>query len=70
MDIKGVEYDEYNCNSNDEVVCPYCGYECELIGEYYGGQDGEELEIECLDCGKTFIYKTNHSITFSTELEF
>lgn len=66
MEIKEIEYDEYDCNSNGEAVCPYCGYKCELIGEDYGDQD-EELEMECFDCGKTFIYTTDYSVTFSTE---
>ena len=66
MEIKEIEYDEYDCYNNDEAVCPYCGYKCELIGEDYGGQD-EELEMECFDCGKTFIYTTDYSVTFSTE---
>ena len=66
MDIKEVKYDDINTYSNEEAVCPYCGYKCELTGEDYGGQD-EESEMDCFECGKTFIYTTDYSVTFSTE---
>lgn len=37
--IKKVEYDNSKTDFNSKAVCPYCGYENELIGEDYGEQD-------------------------------
>lgn len=64
--IKKVEHDDIKTSYNPKAVCPYCGYENEMMdSELYGEQD-EELELDCGNCSKTFIYTTNYEVTFST----
>lgn len=37
------------------IVCPYCGNEHELDGEYFeGSNEFEDEEFECHSCGKYF----------------
>jgi len=40
----------------NEIVCPYCGYEFSDSWEYLDpsndSHDGEEIDVECLECGK------------------
>jgi uncharacterized Zn finger protein (UPF0148 family) len=64
--LKEVEYDDVATNRNYKAVCPYCGYEHDFIGEDYGEQD-EEIEQECWNCEKIFIYTTDYTVRFSTE---
>lgn len=47
---------------NDEVVCPWCGYEHGDSWEL----DCDEDTIECDSCGKPFQYVRNVSVTYDT----
>ena len=55
--------------STDYVICPYCGYAYETC---YGYEDFPELydeddhEIECYECGKTFVLETTVSYSWET----
>ena len=55
--------------STDYVSCPYCGYAHETC---YGYEDFPELyeeddhEIECYECGKTFVLETTVSYSWRT----
>jgi len=56
-----IETDDYTYN-RDNIICPYCGYEDPESWEYLSGLcEGEVLEVDCLDCGKTFniFYETS-----------
>ena len=40
---------------DDDVVCPYCLEIIDDAWEYFSEPDQEEtIEIECIECGKTF----------------
>jgi uncharacterized Zn finger protein len=54
-----------DCEYTKEVVCPYCGIEFTDSYELVDAQD-TDIQIECGDCGKTFIYITDCHITFSS----
>ena len=48
-------------NYTNEITCPYCGYEDTESWAYLSGLcEGEVLEVDCADCGKTFniFYET------------
>ena len=46
--------DDYTYN-RDNIICPYCGYEDPESWEYLSGlSEGEVLEVDCAECGKTF----------------
>lgn len=63
---KPIGYDNINCYMDESIVCPYCGYKDEANGEDYGEQD-EIIVSECSACGKSFIYKTDYTVRFTTE---
>jgi DNA-directed RNA polymerase subunit RPC12/RpoP len=44
----------------DEIVCPYCG---EIIFDS-SDYDGDEGEIDCGECGKTFTYQREYSCSY------
>ena len=64
-EVKPVKYKVWNFTANDEAVCPYCehGNEIEVEDE----RDGEEFEIECGGCDRTFVYSCNFSVSFDTK---
>lgn len=45
----------------DEVVCPHCGYEFGSSHEL-----GEDGEVDCEKCGKSFLFCQNIEITYTT----
>jgi len=45
-----------------EIVCPYCGYKYRDSCEF--ADDDEE---DCAECGKTFKFVREVSVTYSTE---
>lgn len=49
--------------SEDGLICPYCGGIDEDAWEY-GSMD--DKEIECCDCGKTYLATTEYSATYYT----
>lgn len=68
MDLEKLEQIEsdYDCNYNRKAVCPYCGYENEIEGEYYGGQDEEQID-SCGNCERSFVRQTDYDVTFCTQ---
>lgn len=41
--------------NEDNIICPYCGYEDLESWAYLSGLcEGEVLEVDCVECGKTF----------------
>lgn len=58
--------------SSDYIICPYCGY---ASSDEYGYVDFPEMyedgehEVECGECGKTFILETNVSYSWETRKE-
>jgi len=57
--------DELDYLHNDEVVCPYCDYEHSDSWDF-GLKDGNESEIECGDCEKTFTVISELEVHYST----
>nr|DAV58121.1 MAG TPA: zinc-ribbon domain protein [Caudoviricetes sp.] len=55
--------------SSDYIICPYCG---NALDTKYGYEDFPELyeegdhELECDECGKTFILETMVSYSYET----
>jgi len=50
--------------SNDEMICPWCGWEYENSHEY--DQSGSGEEVRCDECGDVFEMFAEISITYST----
>lgn len=55
-------YTEIDHEFTEEVVCPYCGYEFSDSWEF-----SDNAEIECDECGETFISERNSEVTYSTQ---
>jgi hypothetical protein len=66
IEIKPVEYDEYECLGEKQAICPYCGCKNNVDYEDYGNQDENQLDY-CGRCSKYFIRQTNYRITFTTQ---
>ena len=66
MGIKKVEYDSYECEGNDDIVCPYCGFKnsAEDLDEY---SEGEDFEYECAECEKVFMAHPHYSVSYDSE---
>lgn len=64
--------DDVDTYSSDYIICPYCGnaydnkYCYEDFPEIY--QEGDH-EIDCDECGKTFILETMVSYSYETRKE-
>lgn len=48
-----------------EIVCPYCGYEFRDSWEL-AGDDGDEQQTDCDECGKDFLYYADIDVTYCT----
>jgi DNA-directed RNA polymerase subunit RPC12/RpoP len=62
------EYDWINDNAHEyenHIICPYCDYNYDDY-DSYACWDGDDSEVECLACGKTFSLKVRQIIEFST----
>jgi hypothetical protein len=59
--------EEIDCDYNSEPVCPYCGYHKDGAWELGLGGDGDDIDVECGDCGETYRIILNLEITYSTE---
>ncbi len=59
---------EFDCDYQDHIICPYCGYanpdswECLLPDK----RDGDVLDEECPDCGKNIKVTIHIDISYST----
>jgi transposase-like protein len=56
-----LEDGEFVCE--DEIYCPYCGYEHEADGS--DNEEGEH-DYECSHCEKDFVLETSVCISYST----
>ena len=66
-DIKEVEYNDWECLSNEDIAkCPYCGYDNYIEAEYFGGQDDEKVD-QCGKCERYFVHQINYTVTFTSE---
>lgn len=56
---------DYECSSNREPICPYCG---KAYGDTWELRlnDGESEEAEC-DCGQSYRIECDVTVTYSTE---
>jgi transcription elongation factor Elf1 len=54
-------------NYENEITCPYCGYELHDSSEYLNGSDDYLGEIDCPDCEETFTCTAEFSVSYSTE---
>ena len=55
--------DNWDFAHTDEITCPYCRHVNHDSWEV-GSDDGE---LECDECGKTFTFTRNVSVTYTTE---
>ena len=61
--------DEFDCSHNEEIVCPYCGYEHSDSWEIATGDDWRKpVDYECDECGKAFIVDIEISTTYSSRI--
>ena len=64
--------DDVDTYSSDYIICPYCG---NAYDNKYGYDDFPEIyqegdhEIDCDECGKTFILETIVSYSYETRKE-
>lgn len=64
-----MEEEDVDTGSSDYVICPYCGNATETC---YGYEDFPELyeegehELECDECGKTFVLESSCSWWYET----
>ncbi len=61
------DIDDYDCYFQDFETCPYCGEKDEDCWEHAGNNDGDELIVECSECGKKYIMITNIRMTYTTK---
>lgn len=51
-----------------DIECPYCGYEQDIChDDGFGYEEGVKHQMECINCGKTFVFET--AIIFNYEAE-
>jgi len=55
--------DELDFTNTDEIVCPYCGHEKSDSWEMADQEDS----YECGDCGETFSYVRNISVSYTSQ---
>lgn len=56
---------KYNCEYQDVIICPYCGFDHQEPEEMVDTDD-ECSEVKCGDCGKIFNVVVQKEITYST----
>ena len=61
--LKNNEETETFCE--DEIICPYCGNRMADDDGYFVQEGGGEFT--CEECNKTFDFKVNMEITYSTK---
>jgi hypothetical protein len=53
---------------NNVRICPYCNAEIEINHDGgYGYEEGQTYQQECSKCGKTFVYETYVSYSYTLE---
>ena len=67
MKEQQTEHDEYDYTYQKNITCPYCLNERQGDCEDIGDQD-KDIEEECSECGKTFIYTTDYDVTFCSRV--
>lgn len=51
--------------TDNHVVCPYCGAEDDDTGQILEGGNGPD-GIDCDGCGKSFMYEADFTVHFTT----
>lgn len=51
----------------EEMVCPYCGASWQIEREYYDDYIGNDVIVECGECGMRFTASAEVTVTFSTQ---
>lgn len=61
---------DFKFKFTSEIVCPWCGYEHEESYEFFGRHcgDGDETEIECCSCSKSFGGEIHMSVEYSSKI--
>lgn len=58
---------DHDTDCEDEITCPYCGYEFSDSFEYQDGWQEELGDIDCPDCKETFECTASFSVSYSTK---
>ena len=58
------DYEDGECDNNDDIKCPYCGYNNEPTDAFDGG---EPKDWTCSKCGLEFEIEVEYSYTFSSK---
>ena len=57
----------FDCDLTNEIVCPYCGEEfCDSWEKSANCSDGDEIGVECYECGKEFKVIYNLSVSYTS----
>jgi len=59
------EVKEFDTEWKRQITCPYCGYEFSDSWEY-NDSNGNQIEVDCGECEKTFDMIVNVSVDYST----
>ena len=58
--------EEYETKFRDTIICPYCKHEERDSWEYNNQLEHGEVEIECGECGETFLASMEVLVEYST----
>lgn len=51
-----------------DISCPYCDYEQDINhDDGFGYEEGVKHQMECCECGKSFVFETSISFYFEPE---
>lgn len=54
-------------NTDNKIICPYCGCEEEVDFETFSSSSAEcDQEMECSECGKTFLASRRSQFSYET----
>ncbi len=56
--------DEFNYHNQDEITCPYCGFE---HGDSWEEREDSGVMI-CHNCNKKFIWYRECTVTYNSEI--
>lgn len=70
---ENIEYNNFE-ESNDEIICPYCGYKEEVSYEMYWGDEivdeykAGEIKLKCPKCEHDFLLTKDFLWVYTTEI--
>ncbi|KAA8387078.1 hypothetical protein FOH24_07220 [Acetobacter tropicalis] len=56
---------EFDTDSTDNIICPYCGYED--YDSWESGDGEEEFDETCGNCGKEMHVTRHYTVSYSSK---